>query len=108
MLASLSCSMAETTPQQHRVGGCEVLRSALGLLSDFTTRAHLQGPSQPDGLVFVDAKGIAPEVQHLATHLRADLKHAGVDRAELFEAQGNCGRFNVHTLRCDTASSVAT
>jgi integrase len=59
----------------------------------------LKGGVGFDDLVFTDAEGKLPDMDHLTAQLRRDLQTAGVTRRELFEAHGNWGRLNVHTLR---------
>ncbi len=49
--------------------------------------------------MFVNENGKSPNMDHLADQLRDDLGKARVTRIELFEAHGNWGRFNVHSLR---------
>jgi integrase len=71
--------------EQDKTDHSRMWRLDAGVAEALRRWKDLQGRPQPDGLVFVDAKGVAPDVQHLATHLRADLKQAGVDRDELFE-----------------------
>ncbi len=64
--------------------------------------------AQPNDRVFVDENGGAYDLTKLAERLRADLKTAGVTRAELFETSRLRGKLRVHDLRATFVTLALT
>jgi integrase len=71
----------------------------VGVTAALRRYKQLKGPTGENELVLVNARGKLPDMDHLAALLRKDLQKVGVSRSELFEAHGNWGRLNAHTLR---------
>jgi integrase len=59
---------------------------------------------RPTSRMFVGADGEPLNVEHLASQLREDLRAAGVDRAELFDASAHRMHLRAHDLRATFAT----
>ncbi len=58
-----------------------------------------RGDMTPESRVFVDENGGALDVDHMADKLRAWMREAGLDRADLYSVGPNKGRFGTHCFR---------
>ncbi len=74
-------------------------RLAPGVTETLERWAAIRGTVEPEEHVFTDQHGRPLQLDHLAETIRAHLKEAGLERADLYSSGPNKGAFGTHSFR---------